>query len=228
MGRKSKTPYEVKLVAVEAYERNEGSLKTISERFGINPKNFECWVQIYRSQGEEGLLPSNTNKRWSKDIKILAVQEYLTGKYSLRDICKKYKISSNSILRSWIKVYNDSHKELKTTGSGGQKPMTKSRNTNFEERVEIVQFCIANGKNYGLTMDRFNVSYQQIYLWVRKYEEKGVDGLVDRRGKAKPENELTELDRLKAENKMLVAKNQELQMEIDIIKKLKEVERRYR
>ena len=106
--------------------------------------------------------------------------------------------------------------------------MTKARKTTFEERIEIVQFCIANGKNYGLTMDKFNVSYQQIYLWVRKYEEKGVDGLVDRRGKSKPENELTQLDRLKAENKMLAAKNQELQMEIDVIKKLKEVERRYR
>ena len=228
MGRKSKTPYEVKIAAVEAYEHNEGSLKTISERFGINRKNFERWVQIYRSQGEEGLLPSNTNKHWSKNIKMLAVREYLSNEFSLRDICKKYKISSNSILRNWIKVYNDSHKELKTTGLGGRKPMTKARKTTFEERVEIVQFCIANGKNYGLTMDKFNISYQQIYLWVRKYEEKGVDGLLDRRGKAKSENELTELDRLKAENKMLAAKNQELQMEIDVIKKLKEVERRYR
>ena len=106
--------------------------------------------------------------------------------------------------------------------------MTKARKTTFEERIEIVQFCIANGKDYGLTIDKFNISYQQIYPWVRKYEEKGVDGLVDRRGKSKPENELTELDRLKAENKMLAAKNQELQMEIDVIKKLKEVERRYR
>ena len=228
MGRKSNTPYEVKIAAVEAYERNEGSLKTISEKFCVNKSNLKRWMQNFHSQGYEGLLPSNTNKRWSRDIKILAVQEYLNGEYSLTDICKKYKISSNSILRSWIKVYNDSHKELKTTGLGGRKPMTKARKTTFEERVEIVQFCIENGKNYGLTMDQFNVSYQQIYLWVRKYDEKGVDGLLDRRGKAKPENELTELDRLKAENKMLAAKNQELQMEIDIIKKLKEVERRYR
>ena len=91
-----------------------------------------------------------------------------------------------------------------------------------------MQFCIANAKNYGLTIEKFNVSYQQIYLWVRKYEEKGIDGLIDRRGKSKPESELTELDRLKAENKMLAAKNQELQMEIDVIKKLQEVERRYR
>lgn len=228
MGRKSTTAFETKLLAIEAYERGEGSVKTISERFNINKSNFIRWLTIYHSQGIDGLLPSHTNKGWNKDIKMLAVQDYLLGKGSMNDICQKYKISSDSILRQWIKVYNDSHKELKSTGSGGRKPMTKARKTTFEERIEIVQFCIANSKNYGMTMDKFNVSYQQIYLWVRKYEEKGVDGLLDRRGKAKPENELTELDRLKAENKMLAAKNQELQMEIDVIKKLKEVERRYR
>ena len=228
MGRKSTTVFETKLLAIEAYERGEGSIKTISERFNINKSNFIRWLIIYHSQGIDGLLPSHTNKGWNKDIKMLAVQDYLSGKGSMNDICQKYKISSDSILRQWIKVYNDSHKELKSTGSGGRKPMTKARKTTFEERIEIVQFCIANSKNYGMTMDKFNVSYQQIYLWVRKYEEKGVDGLLDRRGKATPENELTELDRLKAENKMLAAKNQELQMEIDVIKKLKEVERRYR
>ena len=229
MGKKSNTPYELKIAAVEAYERHEGSMQTISDRFNISSRHLlREWINIYRSQGKDGLVPSNTKKCWSNETKLLAVQEYLLGKGSQRDICKKYKISSNSILIKWIKVYNDSHKEFKTTGSGGRKPMTKARKTTFEERIEIVQFCIANGKNYGLTMNKFNVSYQQIYLWVRKYEEKGVDGLLDRRGKAKPENELTELDRLKAETKMLAAKNQELQMEIDIIKKLKEVERRYR
>ena len=93
MGRKSNTPYEVKLAAVEAYERNEGSLRTISARIGIDESVLRNWLQIYRSQGDEGLLPSKTNKHWSKEIKLLAVQEYLTGKYSLSNICKKYNLS---------------------------------------------------------------------------------------------------------------------------------------
>ena len=228
MGRKAKFSYEQKLNAVLDYENGKNSLRGIASKVGVSFATVRGWYMIYQSQGELGLKETHTNKQWSKEIKTLAVIEYLSDQGSLISICQKYKISSNSILRQWIKVYNNSHKEFKTTGSGGKKPMTKARKTTFEERVEIVKFCIANAKNYGLTMEKFNVSYQQIYLWVRKYEEKGIDGLVDRRGKAKPENELTELDRLKAENKMLVAKNQELQMEIDIIKKLKEVERRYR
>ncbi len=228
MGRNSATSYETKVSAIEAYENNIGSIRMIANLFNVKETSLKRWIANYQSQGIDGLNTKYTHAVWSKEIKILAVEDYLSGKYSLKDVCIKYKISSDSILRQWIMVYNDSHKELKSTGSGGRKPMTKARKTTFDERIEIVQFCIANGKNYGLTMEKFNVSYQQIYLWVRKYEKKGVDGLVDRRGKSKPENELTELDRLKAENKMLAAKNQELQMEIDVIKKLKEVERRYR
>ena len=190
---------------------------------------FQFILEQYKYNGTEGLkLTEGKNNSYPASVKLSAVTDYVSGKGSKITICAKYKISSRAVLDRWIKVYNDSHKELKSTGSGGRKPMTKARKTTFDERIEIVKFCIANSKNYGMTMDKFNVSYQQIYLWVRKYEEKGVDGLLDRRGKAKPENELTELDRLKAENKMLAAKNQELQMEIDIIKKLKEVERRYR
>ena len=228
MGRNSATSYETKVSAIEAYENNIGSIRMIANLFNVKETSLKRWIANYQSQGIDGLNTKHTHAAWSKEIKILAVEDYLSGKYSLKDVCIKYQISSDSILRRWIKVYNDGHKELKSTGSGGRKPMTTARKTTFEERVEIVQFCIANSKNYGLTMEKFNVSYQQIYLWVRKYEKKGVDGLVDRRGKSKPENELTELDRLKAENKMLAAKNQELQMEIDVIKKLKEVERRYR
>lgn len=58
------------------------------------------------------------------------------------------------------------------------------KKTTQEERAEIVAFCIEHGKDYGLTVKTYRVSYQQIYSWVRKYEENGVDGLTDRRGKA--------------------------------------------
>jgi transposase-like protein len=102
--------------------------------------------------------------------------------------------------------------------------MNKGRKTTQEERVEIVAFCIENGKDYGLTMEKYGVSYQQIYSWVRKYEAKGVAGLTDRRGKTKPEDELTEADRLRMENKILQAKIKDQEMEIKLLKKLKELE----
>ena len=101
--------------------------------------------------------------------------------------------------------------------------MTKGRKTTQEERAQIVAFCIEHGKDYGLTVETYQVSYQQIYSWVRKYEASGVDGLVDRRGKDKPEEELTEAERLRQENRMLQAKLRDKEMEIALLKKLREL-----
>ena len=105
--------------------------------------------------------------------------------------------------------------------------MTKGRKTTLDERIEIVSHCIANGKDYGLTMEKFGVSYQQIYSWVRKYEQQGVDGLVDRRGKRKPLEAMSEVERLRAENQMLKAEIKQKEMENAILKKLQEIERRW-
>lgn len=60
-----------------------------------------------------------------------------------------------------------------------------------------------------------NVSYGQVYSWVRKYEQSGVDALADLRGKHCSEEPLSEIDKLKAENRLLRAREKQQQMEID-------------
>jgi transposase len=104
--------------------------------------------------------------------------------------------------------------------------MIRGRKTTLDERVEIVTHCLENGKDYGLTMKKFGVSYQQIYGWVRKYEEDGIDGLMDRRGKRKPLEAMNEVERLRAENKKLKAEIQLKEIENAVLKKLQEIERR--
>jgi transposase len=104
--------------------------------------------------------------------------------------------------------------------------MTKGRATTLEERIEIVTYCIEQGKDYGAAIERYRVSYQQIYSWVRKYEQSGVSGLADKRGKRKKPEGMTEVERLRAENRLLQAENKRKEMEIALLKKLQEVERR--
>lgn len=162
-------------------------------------------------------------KKYSSELKHQAVQEYLEGNGSLRQLCKQYGISDKKSLRYWISCYNG-HKDLKErTDARGEIYMTKGRKTTQEERSQIVAFCIEHGKDYALTVQTYQVSYQQIYSWVRKYEANGVDGLVDRRGKAKPEDKLTEAERLRQENRMLQARLKDKEMEIALLKKLREL-----
>lgn len=166
---------------------------------------------------------SHKNKVYSAELKQQAVQDYLAGKGSQRQICRKYHILSKTQLQDWISCYNG-HKDFKErSGARGEIYMTKGRKTTQEERAQIVAFCIEHGRDYALTVETYQVSYQQIYSWVRKYEAKGVDGLVDHRGKAKPEDELTETERLRQENRMLQAKLKDKEMEIALLKKLREL-----
>ena len=107
--------------------------------------------------------------------------------------------------------------------------MTKARKTTKEERLAIAEECIAKGYNYGETAIKYNVSYQQVYTWVKKMQEHGETGLDDKRGHRPPPHEpLTAEDLLLRENEQLKKANYRLQMEIDFIKKLKEVEGRGR
>ena len=214
----SKLSYEERIAAVKEYQAGKGSYKAIAEKYGIVAMTLMDMVATYEFQGL-----SKERKKYSKELKIQAVNDYLSGKGSQIEICKKYKIRGRNQLRAWIKWYNG-QKEFKERSSvKGEIYMTKGRKTTQEERVEIVAFCIEHGKDYGLTTETYNVSYQQIYSWVKKYEDKGVEGLTDRRGKTKPDSELTEEERLRQENKILHAKIKDQEMEIARFKKLREV-----
>jgi len=121
-------------------------------------------------------------------------------------------------------MYN-SHKEIKDYNPKGDVYMTKTRKTTIEERLEVVKYCIDHNREYKLAADHFNLPYSQVYQWVRKYDEKGEDGLFDGRGRTKDESELTETEKLKRVNEILQSKIKRLEMENEVLKKLEEIER---
>ena len=170
-------------------------------------------------------MPRKTrkNKKYSQELRVAAVEAYLRGEGSIRKICKQFGILGKSTFSNWIMWYNG-HKEIKRrNGAKGEIYMTKGRRTTQEERAEIVAFCIEHNKDYGLTVETYGVSYNQIYSWVRKYEESGIDGLKDNRGRTKPAEEMSEIEKLKAQMKLLEAKNRQLEIENEFIKKLQEL-----
>ena len=220
---KRKIAPEDKVEAVQEFLDGKSSLSDIANRLGVNIMSFEMWVTNYRSMGPAA-FSHNGSKLYSKELKEQAVQDYLSGLGSLMDICEKHKIKSTGLLRKWIKKYNG-HEELKVSGTGGTVIMTKGRKTTFDERVEIVQYCIAHDHNYAETATKYEVSYQQARSYTVKYEEGGVEALLDRRGRSKPQEEMSEVERLRAENKILRSEKERAEMEASFLKKLDAIER---
>ena len=225
MKRKFEVSYEERICAVEKYLRHEYSMTDLSKQLKVHETTIMEWIGRYQSLGSEGLKETSRKQPYSAELKEAAVIDYLSGIGSLRDLCKKYRIRSKSQLRNWISKYNG-HEKLKSSGTGGVPIMTKGRKTSYEERIDIVKYCIERQGNYAETAQKYQVSYQQVYGWVTKYETNGVEALQDNRGKRKTSDEMSEIEKLRAENKLLEAKNKKQQMEIDFLKKLEELERR--
>ena len=119
---------------------------------------------------------------------------------------------------------DNSNRELRDYDPKPEVFVAMRRKTTKEERQEIVEYCLEHGKNYKGTAARYEVSYDQVYRWVKQYEDHGELGLEDRRGKRKNDDEVDELERLRRENLRLKAKLQKSERLNLLLKKVKEFE----
>jgi transposase-like protein len=223
MGR-SKYKAEDKLRIARACLAGEIGCGQAGEQIGADVSMVRDWIRQYQTEGIAAFLPREGNRRYDPIIKEAAVKDYLSGKGSLRDICRKYNIRDKIQLRTWIKVYNG-HKDFKKQTGGSR--MTKGRETTQAERIAVAKACIANGKNYGEIAIAYNVSYQQARSWTLKYIEGGESALEDRRGQRKKDQQpRSELEQAQIEIEQLKHKLKMLEMENHLLKKLEEIERR--
>jgi transposase-like protein len=223
MSKRKHSP-EWMLARVREYLAGEGSYKAIAAANGIGKKTLEEWVQKFREQGEAAFAVRQGNAHYSREFKIHCVEAVLRGKGSVDDIVAKYNISSRSVLCQWILRYN-ANMELKDYDPKREVYMADARRkTTLGQRKEITEYCIAHDKDYKGTAARFDVSYSQVYTWVRKYLENGEAGLTDRRGHHKTDDEVDELERLRRENLRLKRQLKEQDMLVELLKKVKEFE----
>ena len=225
MSFKHKYTYDEKTKILLEYQTGIHGFRELCRIYGIAQQSLKDWIRLYETFGMEGLKTGSSATKYSRETKQAAVQDYQAHRAPVKEILKRYQIRSETQLRNWIRKYNG-HEELKASGTGGAMIMTKGRKTSFDERIEIVQYCIAHDHNYAETAERYSISYQQARNYAIKYESGGVEALRDRRGRTKPLDEMSELERLRAENKVLRAEKERAEMEVSFLKKLDEIERR--
>ena len=223
---KKKHTVEWMIARVEEYLSGKGSCKSIAKAYGIGHTTLENWVYKYKEHGSAAFVEQEGNRRYSKELKIRCVEAVIEGEGSVDAIISKYNISSRAVLQSWIKKYN-ANMELKDYDPKREVYMAESRRkTTIEERKEIVEYCISHGRDYKNTAAHYDVSYSQVYTWVKKYTVDGDAGLTDRRGHHKADDEVEELERLRRENLRLKRQLKEQGMLVELLKKVKEFEGR--
>ena len=154
--------------------------------------------------------------KYTKEFKIKLVMEYLSGQSGGRlKVAKKYDIPE-STLQKWIIKYQ----------SGGFDNLSKKlKNNKFtsEFKLSVIQYRQINNTSLRETAEHFNlVNGSMVYRWEKAYQERGLSGLEDNRGRPKKdmtksnkmsklntpinESEREELIRLREENRLLKMK----------------------
>ena len=223
---KSKHSPEFRAKVSQEYLDGIGSIQFLADKYSIGYSTLKGWINEYQIHGIVAFChPSHRNRTYSKEFKLRCVEAVLNGEGTVDDIIAKYAISSRSVLRSWIKVYN-ANREFKDYNPKREVYMAEARRkTTLEERKEIVNYCINHNRDYKNTATKFNVSYGQVYSWVKKYDSDGESGLTDRRGQRKTDDEVDELERLRRENLRLKRQLEEKDMVVELLKKVKDFER---
>ena len=228
MSKRKKYSPEEKIKIVKEYLSGKTSLAEISQQLGCNCKSpgfINRWIALYRQHGELAFYKTKGNSSYTKEFKLKVVEEYLKGNLSASELAAKYKISSSDVLLHWISLYN-ANRELTDYCPKREVYMAEARRkTTIEERKEIVAYCINHNRNYKETASIYDVSYSQVYSWVKKYDSRGEDGLTDNRGRHKSDDEVDELERLRRENLRLKRQLQEKDMLAELLKKVQEFER---
>ena len=149
--------------------------------------------------------------KYTLEFKLECVDKYKNGEAI--DVPKgvKHKRTFMAYVRVWAKNYAD-------LGVDGLRHSSTTKDRTAVERFELVAKVLAGGSMKGVAREA-HVNYGQLYQWVKRYRERGMEGLECRRGKPPKEpimpkkkakltpSEKEELELLRARNEFLEAEN---------------------
>lgn len=75
-----------KLDIIQEYSKGNYTWKELAEKYQISRYTINRWREKYDEYGLDGLKRPSSCKKYSKELKELAVKEYLSGLYSLGEV----------------------------------------------------------------------------------------------------------------------------------------------
>jgi len=117
----AKYSYEFKKQVVNEYLSGKGSYNYLAQIYGIPDKTpIQNWVQNYKHYGEEGLLRSRKNNKYSFEKKLAIVELYLSSEISYDDLAMQEGILNPGLIVKWVN-------EFRIAGPDALRPRKKGR-----------------------------------------------------------------------------------------------------
>lgn len=134
----TKYTFEFKLKIVKEYLDKRTGYHSLSKKYGFkDTQQIRRWIFAYEIAGEEG-LKTGKNRAYSTEVKLNAVNLYLTSNWSARDIAKDLGIIDYSRILDWVRRYRSDNFEAFKQSRGrpktGQEIINKKTELSLDEK----------------------------------------------------------------------------------------------
>lgn len=106
MCNKVKFTPEQKMFFVLKFRELKISLAEFCRLYNVERTAIHRWSIKYDNEGLKELKKIKKPTKYSSHVLINSIKDYLSGTFSMLQIVKIYNLSSDAILRSWLKWYN--------------------------------------------------------------------------------------------------------------------------
>ena len=169
--------------------------------------------------------------KYSTEFKYEVVRKYLDGKERYRSLANSFNIPDRKLIRVWVNAYQ-------TLGYDGLKRSRKKQTYSTEFKRNVVKLYLTEQWSYQELANNLGISNpSMICTWVLNYRKHGIEGLEPKkRGRPssmtkedKKTSKLTDKEYTKEEQDRIKELEDQvywLQMEVDFLKKKKELRQR--
>ena len=167
MSNKVKFTSEQKMFLVLKFRELKISLSAFCRMYNVERTAIHRWSIKYDNEGLKGLEEIKKTTKYSSHTLINAVEDYLTGNFSMLQIVKKYNLSGDSVLRQWLKWYNTSKWNLKVGEFMDREKIKKNKNVKSKNNLSEKEILIRKNKE----LEKKNKMLEAELLLIKKLKE---------------------------------------------------------
>lgn len=171
----AKYSFEFKRMVVKEYIKGFGGYASLAEKHGIKSYGqVRDWVKVYQEFGEEGLQRRTTNRDYTVQFKLDAVELYSRTELTYRETANRLGLTTPALIKGWQKKFLEegidglsqtkgrpSNMPKKTPKNKKKNDVTPSKNNQVKELekqirlLEIENAYLKELRRRGLTDPEF-------------------------------------------------------------------------
>ena len=167
MSNKVKFTSEQKMFLVLKFRELKISLSAFCRMYNVERTAIHRWSIKYDNEGLKGLEEIKKTTKYSSHTLIHAVEDYITGNFSMLQIVKKYNLSGDSVLRQWLKWYNTPKWNLKVGEFMDREKIQKNKNVKSKNNLSEKEILIRKNKE----LEKKNKMLEAELLLIKKLKE---------------------------------------------------------